>query len=296
MHGVPDEAVLRLALRQRGVVTRRQLVEAGLTRSAIAHRVRVGRLRRIHPAVYAVGQLPLPPLGLELAALLACGPGAVLSHLTAAVLWRLLDRYTGPVHVTTTATHRRAPDGVTLHRCRLEPTDVRTRHGLPLTSPARTLELLPDHSLDDAVDRARAQRLLTSKQLDDLAATTRRPALRDAISDDHGFTRSRAERRLKALVARAGLPAPLTNVRLNGHEVDALWPAERLIVEVDSYAHHASRRAFEDDRARDATHAAAGFRTLRVTWRQLTGRPELTAARFAAALALRPAEPTARRG
>ncbi len=114
--------------------------------------------------------------------------------------------------------------------------------------------------------------------------------------NDHGFTRSEAERLLKALTARAGLPQPLTNTRLHGREVDALWPAERLIVEVDSYAHHSSRSAFEADRARDATHAAAGYRTLRVTWRQLTETPELVAARLAAALAVRPAEPTARRG
>lgn len=207
-------------------------------------------------------------------------------------MWGLVRDHAGPVHVIATVTHRRARHGVILHRCVLDRQDIRARHGLRLTSPARTLEHLPNHSLDDAVDRARAHRLLTSRQLAELAATTRRPA----IADDHGFTRSEAERLLKALTARAGLPQPLTNTRLHGREVDALWPAERLIVEVDSYAHHSPA-------ARSRPTAPA----TRPTPPPATGRcaspgassprhPELVAARLAAALAVRPAEPTARRG
>ena len=265
-----------LAGRQRGLVRREQLVDAGLTRSAIAHRVRTGRLRRVHPAVYTITTLEL--------------------HLTAAILWRLLPDDGGPIHVITTQRHRRAPDGVILHRSHLDPHDVRHRHGLPLTSPVKTLEHLPSHSLDDAVDAARATRLLSSTQLEHLRTTTRRPALREALGDDHGFTRSDAERHLLALVTRAELPRPQTNTRLHGHEVDALWPDHRLIAEIDSYAHHASRTAFEADRRRDAAHVAAGYRTLRITWRRLTRRPEAVAAQLAATLALTPAEPTPRRG
>ena len=304
VHGVPQadgssdvwHVVHALASRQRGLVMREQLVEAGLTRSAIAHRIRTGRLRRVHPAVYTIATLELPLLARALAALMAAGPGSVLSHLTAAILWRLLPDDGGPIHVINTQGHRRAPDGVVLHRTHLESKDIRHHHGLPVTSPTRTLELLPSHSLNDAVDQARAGRLLTSAELRALTTTTRRPALREALGDDHGFTRSQAERLLLKLVTRAGLPQPLTNTHLHGHEVDALWPDHRLIVEIDSYTHHSSRAAFETDRLRDATHTAHGYRTLRITWRQLTRRPEAIAARLAAALALTPAERTPRRG
>jgi len=291
----PDQRLAAIAARQRGLVTRAQALAAGLTSDQIAHRLRTGRLHPVHRGVYAVGHPTLPALGRELAALLACGPGSVLSHLTAAVLWGLLpDDASAPVHVTATRRHRRAPSGVVLHRCALDPRDVHRRHDLPLTSPARTLELLPATAVDDAVDQARARRLLTGAQLEELRRTTRRPALRAAVGDDHGFTRSQAERRLRALLDRAGLPRPRTNARLHGHEVDAVWPEHRLVLEVDSWAHHSSRAAFERDRARDAAHAAAGYRVVRVTWRRLVDRPEAVAVELA--LALRPAEPTPRRG
>ena len=280
----PDEVLAAFAAGQHGLVMRRQALDAGLSRDHLAHRLATGRLHRIHRGVYAVGHPTLPPLGRLLAALMACGWGSVLSHLTAAVLWALLEDDGGPIHVTTTQRHRRPPDGVILHRTHLEPSDIRHRHGLPLTSPARTLELLPAHSLDEAVDAARATRLVTSAHLEALRTTTRRPALREALGDDHGFTRSEAERLLLALVTRAGLPRPLTNTRLHGREVDALWPDHRLIVEIDSYTHHSSRTAFEADRHRDATHTAYGYRTLRITWRQLTQRPEAVAAQLALAL------------
>ena len=99
------------------------------------------------------------------------------------------------------------------------------------------------------------------------------------------MTRSEAERALLALIRRAGLPRPETNVRVLGHEVDALWRTRRLVVEVDGFGVHGTRAAFERDRRRDAALVAAGHRVIRVTWRQLAQEPELLVARLAAALA-----------
>ena len=146
-----------LAGRQRGLVMREQLVAAGLTRSAITHRVRSGHLHRIHRGVYAVGQPTLAPLGRLLAAIMPAGPGSVLSHVTAAVLWGLLRDLGGPIHVTTTQRHRRAPDGVILHRTHLHGHEVepsgRPTTSSPRSTPTPTTRLAP-HSKPTATDDA----------------------------------------------------------------------------------------------------------------------------------------------
>jgi very-short-patch-repair endonuclease len=179
---------------------------------------------------------------------------------------------------------------VRVHRRELAPDDWLVRDGLRLTTPARTIADLsssvPAVALQRLIEDAQLARLATRAQLE--AYGRGRPALRAALAahDEPRLTRSEAERRLLELVRAAGLPAPRTNVRIQGMEVDMLWPAERLVVEVDGYEHHGPRPAFERDRRRDGRLLAAGYRVLRVTWRQIVDEPERVIAVLAASLAV----------
>jgi very-short-patch-repair endonuclease len=281
-----DRAVAALAAGQHGVVTRAQVLALGLTRHGVEHRLTAGRLHLLHRGIFAVGHLGVSAHGRRLAAVLACGDGAWLSHRSAAVLHGLLAEDGGPLHVTVPR-RRRQPAGVVLHRSPRAPGTL--RDGIPVTTPARTLVDLaatrPERELARAVEEARLLRLVTDPELVRLARD--RPgarALRDLLTAEPSLTRSEAERLLLALVRRAGLPQPQTNVRVGAHEVDALWPSHRLVVEVDGFAFHSSREAFERDRERDADLQAEGLRVIRVTWRRLTGRPEAVAALLGAAL------------
>ena len=280
-----------MAAGQHGVVTRPQLLAVGLTRRAIDRRLAAGRLHLLHRSVYAVGHAGLSTRGQDLAAVLAVGPGAALSHDHAAADMRLLPRPEGPIHVSRPgARHRRSP-GIVLHRPdRLLPTDIVLRRGVPTTTAARTLLDLAaspataDRELQIALNEAQVHRLITRDAL--RARATGR--LRALLDDDSGFTRTEAERRLLRLIAKAGLPRPRTNVRLGRWEVDAVWPPHRLVVEFDGYGAHATRAAFERDRIKDGELQALGHRVLRVTWRQLTGAPETVIARLAAAISSPP--------
>jgi very-short-patch-repair endonuclease len=306
-----DSAVGALASAQHGVVSRRQLALAGLGRGAIEHRLRQGRLHVVHRGVYLVGHRAAPPWANEAAALLACGDGAALSHATAAVVWRLLDP--GPADGVDARHPRRAPIEVTVppgrrslprqllrpHRTReLGAGEVAIRHGLRVTSPARTLLDLSatasERELRRAVEEALRTRLATAAELAALVASrARRPgtkALRELVTRDEApaLTRSEAEERLLELVRGAGLPAPVTNVRVGGYEVDALWRDRRLIVEVDGFAFHSTRAAFERDRRRDADLQALGYRVLRLTWRALQRDRDRVIAQLAQLLAAPP--------
>jgi very-short-patch-repair endonuclease len=283
----PDRVVLRVAEAQRGRISRQQLRAAGLSDRAIAHRVRTGRLTRLHRGVYVLGAAVEVPLGREIAALLACGEGAVLSHRSAAALWGLAAfDAKRPVDVIV-PTARRPQEGIAFHRTKLEPGDVRVKEHLRVTRPARTLL-----SLADAVDEAELERmageavrrnLTNERELTEIAARSERGAarLRKVVERGPAFTRSEAERRFLSLIRAARLPPPEVNARLAGHEVDFAWPARRLIVEVDGYAFHATRRAVEHDRRREADLDAAGFEVLRCTWRQITTEPEALLVRLA---------------
>lgn len=290
-----DRLIAAVAAQQHGVVSRAQLTEAGLGRGAIAHRVAQGRLHRLHRGVYLVGH-PVPPEHAPLcAAVLACGPGAHLSHVAAAGLWGML-RAGGPsIDVTVAGRNCAHRQGIRVHRVRrLHPRDTRRRHGIPLTAPARTIldlaSVLPRRDLERALEEARLLRLTSGTEI--RGAIERAPGARGravllrllAVSGTPSLTRSEAERRLLSLVRAAGLPPPQTNVRVCGYEVDFLWRAERLIVEVDGYAFHASRVAFERDRRRDSELLVAGLRVLRLTWQRITGEPEATVAALARAL------------
>ena len=283
-----DAASVALARRQHGAITAAQLREVGIERRAISGRLERGWLRRVHHGVYVVGALETPLTRLA-AALLATGLKAVLSHRTAATLWELVHpRAQDPVDVTLINAHRRARHGLRIHHA--ERLDTRRRHGLRVTSPPRTLLDLAataPNELEDALNEAHVRRLVTNQEVRRLLQLPHPgvKALREVVQESPGLTRSKAERRLRALIKTAGLPAPQTNVRVAGYEVDMYWPAQRLVVEYDGWDTHSSRPAFESDRLKDAALQLAGERVIRVTGRQLTRRPEELIARFATGLA-----------
>jgi very-short-patch-repair endonuclease len=272
-----DRALLAIAARQHGVVTAENLARAGVSRGAVARRVAAGRLRRVHCGVYLTGPLTTEHTR-AMAAVLACGDHAALSHHAAGALWGIRPPWRGPVDVTVTARHPR-PRGVRVHRAELDPRDIRRRHGVPTTAPARTLldlaPLITTRELERAIEEARIQRLVTTAQLTTLLTHSRSrrgtKALRVALTNQHepSLTRSEAERIVLEQIRAAGLPQPRTNARVLGHEVDFLWPEHKLIVEVDGYAYHSSREAFERDRRRDARLVAAGHRVIRLSYGQV---------------------------
>lgn len=179
---------------------------------------------------------------------------------------------------------------------RLHPDEIGRNHGLPITSPARTLLDLASSVRVDQLERALAQaeRRRVATRTAVMAMLTRHPGergsrtLRELLVGPHGpaLTRSEAEARFLRLVRKGAVPGPHTNVIVEGLEVDFLWQEERLIVEIDGFAFHAGRIAFERDRRRDGILAAAGFRVIRFTWRQLTEEPEAVLVRVAQALAI----------
>jgi very-short-patch-repair endonuclease len=269
-----------------------QLRVAGISRRGIERRVAAGRLHRIHRGVYAVGHTAAAPLAYEAAALLACGDGAVLSHRSAAAAWGLIDVPPTVAEVTVVGPDCGRRPGVRVRRARrLEGDDRALRSGLSLTAPARTLldlaAVLGPRGLARAANEAFVAGLADEG---DLRAVLVRcpgrrggPQLRQLLAETGGptLTRSEAERRLLELIAAADLPAPATNVKVGRYEVDLLWRDERLVVEVDGYAFHGTRTAFERDRLRDADLQARGLAVVRVTWRQIVDAPAATVARIA---------------
>jgi very-short-patch-repair endonuclease len=227
------------------------------------------------------------------AALLAVGKPAALSHRAAAVVDEMLPPDARAIDVTVIGRRARSRPGIVVHSA-AELTVVRKR-GLPVTTPARTLldlaTSLPSAVLERAYAEAQVRRLVTPDDVRAELATHRgAPAMR-RILDTTEPTRNAIERRLAALVRRAGLPRPKYNAPLHGYEVDALWEAERLVVETDGWATHGHRAAFERDRAKAADLVARGYVVLRFTWRQIVSDPDLVAARIAAALARRRPQP-----
>ena len=282
-----DERVAWIASRQYGAISHGQALACGHGRDAITSRLRRGLLHPLYRAVYLVGHAVPPPLAREAGAILACGEGAVLSHASAAALYGLVAERPHTVHVTVAGRDARRR-GIHVHRtARLLAGAVLRQHGLPVTSPQRTITDLADTApaavLENAIAEARRRRLITEVEI----APGRKGAarLRAIAAEGARLTRSEAERRLLALIRSAGLSPPETNVRIGRHEVDFLWRAERLVVEVDGFAFHGDRAAFERDRHRDATLQGQGFRVTRLTWRQITQRPEAVVATLAAALA-----------
>jgi very-short-patch-repair endonuclease len=274
----PDEAIARLASRLGGVVDRAQLSALGLGRGAIDCRIRNGRLRPLYHGVYAVGHEAIQTRGRLVAGLLVAGPGAALSHRTAAGLTKLTPSMPQFVEITTTRTRPRDRPGLVFHRATT--LDATSQHGLPVTTPIRTLLDLaatrPRQEVERACSEALVQTLVT---VDAIAGQHGRGSavLRRIAGDGVAPTRSELERRFLRAVVRAGLPRPEVNAKLGRYTVDFLWPDRRLVVELDGYRFHGHRLAFERDRVRDAELQLLGYAVLRFTWRQLRDEPALVA-------------------
>lgn len=284
-------------MRQHGNVTRAQLITLGLTNHAIMHRVRTGRLFRIHPSVYAVGRRPATPLERASAAVLACGPTAALSHDSALKLWGFAVRWPSTIDVTVSAGDPR-PAGIKVHRSRtLRRQDVRVQLDVRATSPERTVVdcavSLEHKRLARLVHDGLNASLLRERRLAEVCAClfTHSGArlVSEILSDIDGApTRSEFERAFIEFCERFGLPRPRTNVRVAGHEADAVFVEERVIVELDGWRFHRDRDAFEADRDRDADALAlADCVTVRITWRRLRYDQEREAARLGTILARR---------
>ena len=291
-YGSPDRAAAAVATRQLSVITTRQLALAGVGHRVVAGRVSRGLVRRLWRGVFLWGAGEPVPGALELAACLLCGPEAWVCNDSALWLWGL-DGPAQTVELWVAGRHCRPRRGLTPHCTdELSPLDVTDVRGIPVTSAARTLFDLAARDDGDRLERALSdsfgRQLVTEREieacLDRTGPRPGGPALRRLLSHP-AITRSRGERLFRDLVRNAGLPRPRTNVVVAGKRVDAWWPDHNLVVEFDGYDFHGHRLAFEADRATDQRLVAAGYRVMRITWRQLTEQPLRVAANLAAALA-----------
>ena len=305
-----DQTIATLAGRQYGVVARRQLLAAGLTSTMLHRRLGTGRLVQLDRGVYAVGHRRLTREGFWLAAVLAVGPGAVLSHRHAAALHGFGPLSAARIDVSTTA-DRRGQGSIRVHgRTVLTAEDLATVRGIPVTSVARSLvdlaARLPQHRLEKLVSESERQGSFDLRSVERAMRRTRgrhgpgHAAIKRAIATvaQHGptLTRSELEDRFLALLDAHGLPRPRFNAPVGPYEVDALWTTDRLAVELDGYAHHGSRKAFQDDRTKANDLVAAGYQVVRFTYDDVTIRAAETAARIAAQLSpVRESAPPPRR-
>jgi very-short-patch-repair endonuclease len=292
---VLDTIITRLAARQHGVVALWQLIALGLEPSAIRRRVADGRLWRMHRGVYAIGQLDRK--GYWMAAVFACGEGALLSHRDAAALWNLRPTNRTAIDVTVAGAHRRRRRLITIHSAvELHPDDRAEVDGIPVTSVARTLldlaEVVPPEHLRRAYEAAERHGLLDLQAIRELLdrSNGRRglAALRALLDYDPApavASKSELESRFLDLVRDSGLPLPQVNVLVEGFLVDAYWPRARLVVELQSWEHHGHRQAFERDNSKLARLQVAGYTALPLTDRQLRREPGWVAASLRAALA-----------
>lgn len=303
----PDDTRLaRLAGRQHGVVGRRQLQAMGYTRHAIHSRLATGRLHRLHRGVYAVGHTRLTARGRWMAAVLACGPQAALSHRAAAALHGLRAVGSGAVDVTATRKHRQA--GIRCHQVRrLDPRDITVVDGIPVTTVERTLldlaETLNPRRLRETLEQTQRERKLSWGRIDALIARSLGRhgiaplnAALALLRDEPPVVRSPLEVRFLSLVREAGLPEPLTNAMVDGIEVDFFWPAHNAVVQLDGWKFHRSKRTWEEDRAKDARLVIAGRRVVRFTHDRVNGHPAAVVAEVSALLPDEPWPPRARSG
>jgi very-short-patch-repair endonuclease len=281
----------RLAESQHGVVARRQLIEHGLGEERVRTWVRQGRLVQRHRGVYTLGHRLLSREGRWMAAVLAGGESAALSHRSAAALWGLRPGGTASIDVTVADNGLRSPrDGITPHRSSLALSSfVTTRDGIPVTTVAWTLldlaATLRPYELRRAVEESERQELFDLRAVSEaLEADPGRPgspALLALLADmkDHGVTRTRSdvEAAMLQICIDHGLPRPEVNRYDNGREVDFRWPEQRLIVEVDGWQFHRSRRAFVTDRARDRAALATGWRVARFPANEVIVQPAVVA-------------------
>jgi very-short-patch-repair endonuclease len=283
-----DQTLARLATLQHGVVSRPQLFEIGFSRRAISRRIQAGRLHRIHSGVYAVGHRKLSREGRWMAAVLAGGENAILSHHAAAALWGLLP-FAAKSEVTLPRV-RRSRHELRFHCSALPADEIAEHDGIPVTTVARTLFDLAatsGKSFDRAFREAEYRRLSDEAGLTELfrrypgqRGTARIRRVLAETEASTGRLRSDLEQDFLAFLRRRRLPLPETNATIEltpGQwiEVDCLWRKQRVIVELDGRGAHTTRSRFDSDRARDRRLAALGWRVVRVTRKHL-GTPLAT--------------------
>jgi hypothetical protein len=287
-----------LAERQQGVIARWQLVEMGFGRGAIRHRLKTGRLHPIHRGVYAVGHRRITLDGRRLAAVLACGDGAVLSHRDAAAAHGIRECNRRLFEVTVPRKQRPRP-AIQLHYARLPDDEITVVRGIPVTIVPRTLldlaAVRPRRDVEKAMKEAEVRRLVGPLSLPQLvarhpghrgAATVR--AILGSLTAGEEITKENFVSLLLGLLDRAGLPRPKLNVWVQvgkrSYECDCVWWEQQVMVELDGYAVHGTRQNFESDRERDRVLHVAKWRVIRLTWRQLRDDPDGVARDLAALL------------
>lgn len=263
-----EEAIAELAERQHGKLSRRQLLDLGLGDKAIDYRVGKGWLRPDYRGVYSLGHRPQSREGRWMAAVLYAGDGAVLSHWSAASLWRLRPS-TGPRTHVTTDRRRHRSERITLHRAHLGEDEVTVEQGIPTATPARTLldlaPLLPSPTLARMIEAAPSKGAPVAELLDRYPRRPGAAKLRAVLARAMPFTRSDLEAKVWDAMQRAGLQQPQVNQAIEGYEVDLVLHEHGVIAELDTYVTHGSRIAFERDRARDRKLAVAGWTVVRIT-------------------------------
>jgi very-short-patch-repair endonuclease len=295
MSGTRDNAVSKVAARQKTLATTAQLAQCGLGKDAVAYRVHSGRLHPVFHGVYSVGCGELPPLALELAALLACGDNSFISHHSAAFVWGLRRVPPPQVEVSVVGRCSGSRKGLRAHRIqRIHRDELRRHEGLWVSSPARAvLEIAAVGDLDelaDVVDRGVAGRVFTPRELDAVLARNRgrrgSARLSEILGDEAAMTitRSRAEKAFLKLIRDARLPPPQVNQKLGRYEPDFLWREQRLIVELDSYRFHAGPVGFHNDHEKDLVYRDAGFDVLRPTRNHVIHEPARVLVRVVRAL------------
>lgn len=267
------------AARRWGVLSRAQLRALGVAPATVDYWVQTGRFAVVYRGVYAVGGVVLRAEGQRLAAVLACGPGAVLSHRSAASQWGLLGTDQERIDVMARASRHGVP-GIRLHRTRsLDAQDTTSHHGIPITTVHRTLldlaATVRDHQLENALAQAMYLQVYDQRAIDDVIARSNghrgTGVLKEATRQEPQITRSMWETRMLGLVRAASLPEPICNKALHAPDYgecypDFYWPAYGLIVETDGWEAHRTLAAFRNDRAKDAALTAAGYKVLRFTW------------------------------
>ena len=286
-------ALAGLAARQHHVVDRGELRALGFDDGAVSRRVAAGFLTRLYPAVFVVGPV-LTREGRFLGAVKACGEGAVLSHRSAAILWDLHKSASARIDVTVPFTSGvRSTKRIRVHRAR-RPIETTTRDGIPVTTVARTLadlaEVVERRPLEKALEQAERLGLLDVRAIDAVADAQpgrRGPALVRRLvraHATHGMTRSALEDAFLALCDRHGIPRPAVNARVEGMEVDCVWPQARLVIELDSWHWHGNRRAFRGDRTKSRRLTLLGWTVVRITDDELDDDPAAVAAAVQALL------------
>ena len=290
--GGVDVRIAEVAGRRHGLVTTRQLLALGLGRNGIALRVAAGRLHRVHRGVFHVGHATLTREARWLAAVLACGDGALLSHASAAALWGIADHDPVLIDVTATGGGRKVA-GIRAHRHRLGDVDRAEHLGIPVTAPGRTLaDISYGRPFREVRTRVRRAEYL---DLFDIRATREANARRPSralgqvlrVYELNARSRSELEREFEDLCRRHHLPQPVNNVLVHGFLVDFLWAPQRVVVETDGWRGHRGRGAFQDDRTRGVELSARGFVVLRFTFADVLDRPGWTARRLRTVLAAR---------